>query len=174
VVDIGAYKGDFLCKRAALEPTKNFYGFEPITEFFATAAKLFEDSQNVFIYNFGLAASDEITNFWLNDDATGKSESVGKQVQVCLKDISNEPVFLTPLSLVVCNIEGGEYALINRLVEKSLICNIEVLLLQFHNVDEWSANKMAETRELLSRTHRPEFKFDFIWDAWIRKDLSIT
>jgi hypothetical protein len=47
-----------------------------------------------------------------------------------------------------------------------------VLLLQFHNIDENSRRDMANIRGLLARTHYSEFKYDFIWDAWVRKVLN--
>jgi hypothetical protein len=72
----------------------------------------------------------------------------------------------------VCNIEGGEYDLVERLVEKSIIQNIEVFLIQTHNVDEFSKKKMMKMRRQLSKTHFPKFKYDFIWESWIRKDLK--
>ncbi len=171
VVDIGSYRGDFLSKRVELEPKKMFYGYEPIHEFLAEAAKHFEGLQNIFLYNYGLAASDKVTQFQLSGDASGLSENRQNTVTVTLKDIANEMVFSNPTSLVICNIEGGEYELINRLIETNLIKNIEVLLLQFHNISESSRRDMVNIRGLLARTHYSEFKYDFIWDAWVRKDL---
>ena len=172
VVGIGAYKGDFLSKRVELEPKKIFFGYEPVDDFLAEAKKHFEGFQNVFLYNYGLAASDKVTQFQLSGDASGLSENPQNAVKVTLKDIANEMVFSNPISLVICNIEGGEYELVNRLVESSRIKNIEVLLLQFHNIDETSRRDMANIRGLLARTHKSEFKYDFIWDAWVRKDLN--
>jgi hypothetical protein len=128
--------------------------------------------KNVFLYNYGLAASDKVAQFQLSGDASGLSENPQNAVKFTLKDITNEMVFSNPISLVICNIEGGEYELVNRLVESSLIKNIEVLLLQFHNIHETSRRDMANIRGLLARTHYSEFKYDFIWDAWVRKDLN--
>ena len=172
VVDIGAYKGDFLSKRVKLEPKKMFFGYEPVHEFLAEAAKHFEGFENIFLYNYGLAASDKVTQFHLSGDASGSSEDLQNTVKVTLKDIANEMVFSNPISLVICNIEGGEYELVNRLIEKNLIKNIEVLLLQFHDIGESSRREMVNIRKLLARTHYSEFKYDFIWDAWVRKDLN--
>ena len=172
VVDIGSYKGDFLSKRVEIEPKKMFFGYEPVHEFLVEAEQHFKGFQNVFLYNYGLAAADKVTKFHLNGDASGLSENFKNTVKVNLKDIANEMIFANPISLVICNIEGGEYELINRLIERNLIKNIEVLLLQFHNISKSSRRDMANIRGLLARTHYSKFKFDFIWDAWIRKDLD--
>lgn len=172
VVDIGSHTGDFLEKRLILEPEKQYFGYEPILEFYETTLGKFSPFKNVALRNFGLSNKTGVTTFRQNGDATGVMQPKGAEVKVQLRDIANEEVFFQSLSLVVCNIEGGEYDLVERLVEKSIIQNIEVFLIQTHNVDEFSKKKMMKMRRQLSKTHFPKFKYDFIWESWIRKDLK--
>jgi hypothetical protein len=172
VVDIGSHKGDFLEKRLMLEPTKQYFGYEPILEFFESSAAKFKPFPNVVLRNFGLSNKNEFATFRQNGDATGVMQVEGVGMKVQLRDIAKEEIFSRSLSLVVCNIEGGEYNLVDRLVEKNMIKNIEVLLIQTHDVDDFSKQKMIEMRRQLSKTHFPEFKYDFIWDSWIRKNLE--
>ena len=172
VVDIGSYTGDFLEKRLMLEPAKQYFGYEPILEYYERTVEKFSPFENVILRNFGLSNKTKIAIFRQNGDATGVMQVKGAEIKVQLRDIANEEVFSRSLSLVVCNIEGGEYDLVERLVEKSIIKNIEVFLVQTHNVDEFSKKKMTEMRRQLLKTHFPKFKYDFIWEVWIRKDLK--
>ena len=149
-----------------------YFGYEPIFEFYESSVEKFALFENVHLRNYGLSNKNGFAIFRQNGDATGVMQVKGVDMKVQLRDIADEEIFTRSLSLVVCNIEGGEYDLVERLVEKSMLKNIEVLLIQTHDVDDFSKQKMIEMRRQLSKTHFPEFKYDFIWDSWIRKDLQ--
>ena len=82
VVDIGIYKGDFLSEKVELEAKKLFFGYEPVDDFLAEAKKHFEGFQNVFLYNYCVAASDKVAQFQLSGDASGLSKNPQNAVKV--------------------------------------------------------------------------------------------
>lgn len=174
VIDIGCHKGDFIEKRLILEPTKHYFGYEPIAEFYESCLEKFKQYENVKILNFALSNTSGFTTFCKNGDATGAKQTLGEEIRVELRDIAKENIFSRQLSLVVCNIEGGEYDLVNQLVQKNMIKNIELFLVQTHEIDEFSKKKMKKMRTDLAKTHYPKFTYDFIWDLWIRKDLKVS
>jgi hypothetical protein len=67
------------------------------------------------------------------------------------------------------NIEGGEFELLERLIETGLIATIENLQVQFHNFEVGAPKRMAELQAALGRTHTPTYQYEFVWENWARR-----
>jgi hypothetical protein len=79
------------------------------------------------------------------------------------------PFLQAEVALVKINIEGGEYDLLNYIIEKGLMKNIINLQVQFHlieGVDCEGAYK--ELAKQLSLTHKISWRYPFCWESWER------
>ena len=70
------------------------------------------------------------------------------------------------------NIEGGEYNVIQRLIEKNKVKILNICQIQFHILDKKSKIKRDYIRKLLRKTHNCEYCYEFVWENWIRKIIN--
>ena len=74
------------------------------------------------------------------------------------------------VSLMAINAEGGEYPLLDRLIDSGYISKIENLLVQFHDIYQKDAEeRMNRIQRELLKTHQPVFQYKFVWERWKRK-----
>jgi hypothetical protein len=66
------------------------------------------------------------------------------------------------------NIEGAEFPLLDRMIKTGLLQNVDCFLIQFHEWHPGAYKKRRHIREALSRTHRLEWDYYFIWEKWVR------
>lgn len=97
------------------------------------------------------------TSMFMPSNSTCKCEDIAKYLQ---RDVA------------VCkvNIEGGEYQLIDYIIESGAIANIRNLQVQFHLIegaDAWTAYDLLAKR--LSNTHELTWRYEFCWENWKRK-----
>jgi hypothetical protein len=67
------------------------------------------------------------------------------------------------------NIEGGEYELLERMLERGLTERVCDLQIQFHNFSPDAAERMAAIQRGLAATHRPTYQYRFVWENWRRR-----
>jgi hypothetical protein len=67
------------------------------------------------------------------------------------------------------NIEGGEYDLLDHLIESGLIQRVRWLQVQFHDFVPNAAERMRAIQDRLRATHEPEWQHEFVWESWRRK-----
>jgi hypothetical protein len=66
------------------------------------------------------------------------------------------------------NIEGGEYELLERLIDTDLVRAIGDIQVQFHNFWPEAASRMENVQNGLRRTHTPTYQYRFVWENWRR------
>lgn len=77
------------------------------------------------------------------------------------------------IRLVKINIEGGEYQLLDYIIEKDLIGNIAELQVQFHLIEGADSEKEYYLlAKRLSMTHKLTWRYPFVWENWTRKKTS--
>jgi hypothetical protein len=69
------------------------------------------------------------------------------------------------------NIEGGEYELLDRMIESQLMGRIDYLQIQFHSISPSSSGAMRRIQRSLKETHKLDFQYVFLWEGWSRKGL---
>jgi hypothetical protein len=70
------------------------------------------------------------------------------------------------------NIEGGEYELLDRMLETGLVERVTAFQIQFHYFVEDAETRMASAQQRLSRTHSPTWQYRFIWENWEKKQIG--
>lgn len=77
------------------------------------------------------------------------------------------PYLQQEIALMKINIEGGEYDLLNYIIDKGLMGNIRNLQVQFHLIEGQDCNdRYGELAIKLSVTHKLSWRYPFCWESW--------
>lgn len=169
VLDIGGYAGDFA------EAIHQKYGcrvlvFEPMPRFYQQCAERFAENDAVSVYRFGLGAADAKMLLSNSDDASSFCRSHPGQDTVAaeIRDIATvwNECDLDFVDLVKMNIEGGEYPLLERMIEADLAEHVGNFQVQFHDFIPNAESMRTTLRKSLSQTHEEQWCYDFVWENW--------
>jgi len=172
ILDVGGYAGDFAARFVEL-CNANVTVFEPVSKFAAQIEERFASDPRVRVHVAGLSDKDEVVEFDLDADASGAfGSSGGQRVQVALWDAER---FLSQCGtdewhLAKLNIEGGEYALLNRLIETGRIASVKHIQVQFHLHVPGARQQYRDLAKRLRRTHKLQWRYPFVWESWVRRD----
>lgn len=174
VFDMGGYEGSWAAEIFARFACRVDI-FEPVPAFANKIKARFAANPALRVHTCGLAAKTRTEHISLSSDASSVFiKPTGETVAIELVDakewFDRDP--LPRIDLMKINIEGGEYELLERLIETGLISRIADLHVQFHDLAPDSEARMRSIREKLSRTHEPLFHYKFVWDGWRLKTSS--
>lgn len=171
VVVVGAYEGESVGKWRELFDSR-VIGLEPVRSYAAAASRRFQSDKKVEILNFGLGSSHREVDFKIDSDATGlfiKSSPGNMMEKVQIQDVNwflNEYLQARP-DIMEINIEGGEYELLERLLNsRSTNLFPKVLLVQFHMYSESDLINRQKIRSLLTSNYSTKFNYDWVWERW--------
>jgi FkbM family methyltransferase len=169
VMDIGGHAGQWAsdifsryCCRVAI--------FEPVGSFADNIRARFKRNDRIFIYQYGLGGHSRIEAI----SVCGAGSSVFKQTeqseQIKILDIAEwfADEGITSVQLLKINIEGGEYELLERLIDTGLINSVENIQVQFHKISGNSSGRMKDIQDSLKKTHSPTYQYRFVWENWKR------
>lgn len=175
VVEIGGYKGAFAktmaekygCRVLSFEPVKAFYD-EAMLSFMLPPL-----SERVRMENCGIAGTKRRETFYVHGELTGPAAQ-GDPVEVQLMDVRQ--LFYHPWTedrvadVLSLNCEGGEYEILETLLDHGLLGFFTNLQIQFHSVALGAKNRRDSIRNRLRITHRPSWEIpdamDCTWDGW--------
>lgn len=173
VMDVGGYKGEFAEKISKKFNCKVFI-FEPVTKFLKTLNEKFKDNPKIDIVPCGLGGSNKSLQVSILDDASSafkpnKSEVEEIKIKDVLTFFAEEEI--ERVDLLKINIEGGEYELLKRILEKGLQKNIANFQIQFHDFFHDAKDMRAQIRAELEKTHSLTYDYYFVWENWkLRED----
>lgn len=179
ILDVGGYQGDWSARmmdRYEVFPII----YEPVDQFYQILIKRFRGDPRVSVMKAGLGAWNEKRVMYVNGNASSAIGGGDIREKVMIQDVAEvvNPVFSDPkkvfIEVMKINIEGMEYELLERMLEKYCHTCIKNITIQFH---EFVFNKlipnarrrMLEIRERLSETHELQYAWDFVWESWKRK-----
>lgn len=172
ILDVGGYAGDFAGHFVELY-NANVTVFEPVSKFAAQIEERFAGDPRVRVHEAGLSDKDEGAEFSLSANASGAfGSSGGERVQVILWDAER---FLGQCGtnewhLAKLNIEGGEYALLNRLIDTGRIASIKHIQVQFHLHVPGARRQYRQLAKRLRQTHKLQWRYPFVWESWVRRE----
>jgi FkbM family methyltransferase len=170
VFDLGGYIGEWSDKIQRKYDSK-IYIFEPVLKYFSELKKTFELKENIKIYNFGL--SDKTYNTEIIHDGASSSLYLidGEKEKIKLINfvdfIKSEEI--KNIDLIKINIEGGEYDLLDFILENNLQTQINNFQIQFHKMFDDCEIRRNNIREKLSETHTLTYDYTFVWENWEKK-----
>jgi len=157
VFDLGGYIGNFSSSIYEKFGCKVFL-FEPHPKYYDICAARFEENPNVSVFNYGLSNIDG--NFSLTDSADLSSflEERKENNQEIICELKNfisvvKDLEIKKIDLIKINIEGGEYPILEYIIENDLVSFIDNYQIQFHNFVIDAIDKRNHIVQALSRTH---------------------
>ena len=174
VIDAGAYEGNF-AKTIAEKYDCRVIGFEPITEFHTKARATCAHLAKVTIFNLGLSGETRDEEFAIANDSTGqfKDKDFRKVERVTLINIAAMVHCLPDIPLIVdllkLNIEGGEYEVMERILEDKIAHRFRNFQIQFHTCAPDYEARHAAICAGLALTHEPTFSEPWCWEGWTLK-----
>lgn len=175
VFDLGGYEGDWA---AAIHERYGcvIHVFEPVRGFLEVIQARFRHDSGIFTYGYGLHSGNEVATIRLADNASsvfGSGEASARDAgteEIRLRDVAEvlQELGVTSIDLMKVNIEGGEYDLIERLIDTGLIRNIEHIQVQFHSFVPDAKRRRDQIRQRLRETHYCSYDYEFIWESWAR------
>lgn len=172
VLDLGGYEGDWAAEVVA------HYGcsvlvFEPVPEYARRIALRFHKNPLVKVFPFGLGSVDAKQNIHIAEEGSSlfASPNVPKANNSIPIQIKNTADFLksesiSVIDLLKINIEGGEYELLNHLINVGIVPKIRNIQVQFHNFVPQAESRMREIQNKLARTHDLTYQYKFVWENW--------
>lgn len=174
VIDLGGYKGQFASDLFA-KYRCNVLVFEPISEYYDLIQDRFKRNPKIEAFKFALGEQEKTEFFYLDNDGTSINNKSGRdesfKQEVIFRDI--EAFFkeknITSVDLIKINIEGGEYDLLEYILEKDMAKIFKNIQVQFHKYIANSEEKMVSIQTKLQKTHEINWQYRFVWENWVRK-----
>ena len=167
VFDLGGYEGQWASDIHAR------YGcavqvFEPVEEFAADIQRRFARNPRITIHSFGLGSADSTIRIGLGADC---SSAFRAAPQVCpgrlvAADGFFERSSIARVDLMKINIEGGEYDLLEHLLDTGLVSRIGNIQVQFHDFVPDAEARMRTIQRRLQETHTLTYQVEFVWENW--------
>ena len=168
VFDVGGYEGEF-AQRIYDKYGCSIYIFEPVRQFYDNIVKRFSGNKKIKVYHCGLGPENSVKYIALNQDGSSiYGKRIGKKERATIVDIFDIIAAnnIREIDLIKINIEGGEYDLLNRMIEKNLVSLCNNIQIQFHNVFSDAREKRERIRKILCETHRLTYDYFFVWENW--------
>lgn len=176
VIDVGGYLGDFTSTILDKFNPRVFI-FEPHPDFNVALNQRFEKCEKVTVINAALG-NESGTRFLVDDaDATflgPKGSRVGgTKLPSPIQMIDVFEFFnlydIKEVDLMKINIEGGEYDLLQRMLDQGIHLRVKNFQVQFHDFYPNSLNLRMKIRSRLSASHMVDWEYFFVWESWSRK-----
>jgi FkbM family methyltransferase len=167
VVDVGGYEGKW-ANEIYKKYNCNIFIFEPIKEYYDKIVERFKENPKIRVYNYGLSNEDCDKQISLLNDSSSlfkKSRNLQKITLVNASNFFNSEK-IDKIELIKINIEGGEYDLLENLIENGLVSKIINIQVQFHDFVKRAKKRMLKIEDQLSKTHHPTYRFEFVWENW--------
>ncbi len=170
VFDLGGYEGQWASDIFS-KYQSNIWVFEPFQKYAQNIIKRFEWNDKVKVFEFGLGERDNILKIFVNDDASSTFKKSGEAYDI---KIISAIDFLNSkgvqyIDLMKINIEGGEYELLESLIDGGFIKNIGNIQVQFHDFVPNARERMQGIQSSLKKTHKLTYQYEFVWENWALK-----
>jgi len=174
VVDVGAFTGSW-AQHIVDRYNPTIFAFEPNPRSFESLVAKAAVNPKLHALQYGLGDKDVTVEFTLNglgssmcDERSGHAGMERIKVEIAAVDRVWSELDLGRVDLMKINIEGAEFPLLDKMIETGLLENVNCFLIQFH---EWHPGAYKKRRQIhaeLSRTHRLEWDYHFVWEKWVQ------
>lgn len=172
VFDLGGYEGQWSSDIFSMYGC-NIFIFEPYPPFAINIEQRFKKNSKIKIYKFGLGARSEKVDFSILNDGSSIYAKGDSKVSIDLVSVIEflKDHEINSIDLVKINIEGGEYELLEYLIENGLIKVFKNIQVQFHDfIISNASERMKQIQNELSRTHFLTYQYNFVWENWEKKN----
>lgn len=134
----------------------------------------FKDNSKVAVYYFGLGGADRKEKISVDENASSIYKSDGAHEEIAIANIMEwlKQHEVVEVGLMKINIEGGEFELLEKLIEHNALNLFRNIQVQFHNFAPNADTRMSEIHKQLSKTHRSTYSYPYIWENWERLEST--
>jgi FkbM family methyltransferase len=170
VLDVGGYEGRWssdLYERYRCR----IVVFEPVARFAREIEARFRGNAAVSVCAFGLGATTRGETIYVHGAGSSTHRRRSSPETIRIVDVVEwlDAERVENIALMKVNIEGGEYELLERLLDAGRIGSVKNLQVQFHDFTLDASRRMESIQLRLQATHRPTYQYRFIWENWQRK-----
>jgi len=168
-IDFGGFRGEWTARILNRYQVKCLV-IEPVPAYAKSISDRFKDRSDVRVMPILFGKSEGTQVLYLAEDATGffaqGSPVIVEQLPISrlMDSINQETVGAASI-----NIEGGEYQLLEMLLESNEISRFKTLLIQFHKTDCYSPERYLRLQLGLAESHNLTWDYPFIWQRWDKK-----
>lgn len=175
VIDAGGFEGDWTSKMLVQYGCRSEV-FEPIPAYADNLQRLFRENAMVQVHAAALGGSTRITSFSVASDGSSEFLSKGgsSSIEVEVKDIHGYIESLRD-KIIAClklNIEGGEYEVLERLIELCQTWRFKSFLIQFHKQPEGWEERYIKITTRLRETHNLDWCYPMVWEKWVKRESN--
>lgn len=167
--DCGAYIGDFtgeMVKRYQCE----VFCFEPLSKYFEQLSKRFAATPKVVCLNYGLGSSSREAKISIEKDASSEFRATGsaecQAVQIVDIDEALKLAGGRRIDLLKLNMEGGEFELLDAIIDRNLAARFRHIQVQFHQVVPNYHERRLKIRAGLRASHHLTYDYYFVFENW--------
>ena len=168
VVDAGGYTGQW-AEDINRRYNSTVHIFEPISTLCEGIASRFNNNRKVIVHKYALGRQNCELNISVNSDSSSTFDFNAEKTETirCI-DVKRffESAKIDKVDLLKINIEGGEYDLLERLIELDILNMISNLQIQFHRFIPDCMIRRKDIQTALSATHEQNWNYDWIWENW--------
>jgi FkbM family methyltransferase len=147
-----------------------------VTSFANRISERFSKNDKIQVFPYGLGGATRMEQIYIAADGSSLFKKLGNREDVEIVDVKDwiegNLKDHQHIDLMKINIEGGEYELLDRLIEMQLIDMINNIQVQFHQVSHSSLSHMNRIQSDLMNTHEPTYQYEFVWENWRRKNTG--
>lgn len=171
ILVIGAYHGSSIVRWLENYDVE-VLAIEPVDTFVEVLMNKFKDNKLVQIFPIALGNKSGLIDLSVDEYSTSSYGIHGITQRFLVEDIGQFLKNLKKLPKVMeINIEGGEYDVLQRLIDLDLLRSIDSFVIQFHNFNIKCEVARAQIRMELSQTHRCVFNYEWVWERWEKSDF---
>lgn len=160
VVDVGGYEGKF-ASTIYQKYKCRVWCFEPV--FYNQLIGKLDPA--IKVYPFGLSSEQREGCMFVKGDMTG-SWAEGEAFPVLLKDVNE--ILKEHVTVLKLNCEGGEFEILEAILDRGNPILFENIQVQFHTVVEDYENRWKRIRERLLKTHELTYDAPWCWENYRR------
>jgi FkbM family methyltransferase len=168
VLDVGGYQGQWASDIFAMyRPTIHI--IEPVREFAEAIRRRFQANPRIKVHAVGLAGATQTADLSLNQDGSSiflASDGDRERIRLVKASDFFEEQGLNHIDLIKINIEGGEYDLLEHLLDTGWVRRMHDIQVQFHDFVPKAEARMARLQRRLSETHTITYQYPFVWENW--------
>ncbi len=170
VLDLGGYEGQWANDIYSRYRCRILV-FEPVGSFARNITERFRRNPDISVFQCGLGATSRMETIYVHGagSSTLRKRSNAERIEIVAVDKWFEEHGVGTVDLMKINIEGGEYELLERMLDAGLIGSIKDVQVQFHNFTTDASARMEDIQRRLLATHEPTYQYRFIWENWRRK-----
>lgn len=172
VFDVGGYLGDFSDK-IFKKYHCYVYVFELTTKYYKIIRDRFANKSKIKVFNYGLGYKNDCLEINVQSNGSSIYRKKNSNVFDRIETVKINDIFkvitslrIDHIDLIKINIEGGEYGLLERMIQKKIHLICENIQIQFHQFFKDSERLRENLRKKLSLTHKVTYDYYFVFENW--------